>query len=372
MKVFSNEIVFRGHPDKVCDQISDALLDEYLALDKGSRCAIEVMGGKGKIFLTGEVTSSRMVDAEYTVRRVLRDIGYPTVANRYEIIRNVGTQSPDIAMGTNDTVGGAGDQGMMFGYAEKSEDGLHMPVAVSILRKLAIEYDKLVHTDERFLPDGKAQITGLYHDGKLVGIPTFVVSYQNTEVDRTATDYIIYDMVENICTAHGVKKVNDILINPTGRFEIGGFAGDAGLTGRKIIVDTYQGFARHGGGAFSGKDPTKVDRSAAYMARFLAKSLVDCGACERAEVQLSYCIGVAEPVGLTVNSYSFNGKSSEDYDNYLAHRIREAFDLTPTGIIKFLKLGSTKYEPLAAFGHIGRDDIYLPWEDMSKSLQLFT
>ena len=298
MRLFSNEIVFRGHPDKVCDEISDALLDEYLKGDKKSRCAIETVGGKGKIFITGEVTSNTKVNVEDVVKSVLKDVGYLT---DYEIINNIGIQSKDIALGTNDEVLGAGDQGMMFGYA--CDDNLfYLPTAMVILKELSMEYDKLLEVDNRFKSDGKAQITGYYdEDMKLIKIKTFTISYQNTEKERKSTDKIIIDICNNICSKYNVE-VEEYLINPTGKFEIGGFLGDAGLTGRKIVVDSYQGFAPVGGGAFSGKDPTKVDRSGAYKARLIAIYYLKKYNLKWCKVQLSYAIGIRKPLAIYIDS----------------------------------------------------------------------
>ena len=253
MKLYSNEIVFRGHPDKVCDQISDALLDKYLKGDKNSRCGIEVVGGKHAIYVTGEVSSKSKVDVNLVVRKVLKDVGYH---KSYYIINDLGVQSSDIALGTNNEVMGAGDQGQMFGYA-CNDTKEYLPTAQVILQKLSREYDKLRLRDNRFKSDGKAQITGYYEGNKLTRIKTFTISYQNIELDRKETDNIIKNMVINICNEYNIE-VEEFLINPTGRFEIGGFEGDAGLTGRKILVDNYQSFSKVGGGAFSGKDPTKV------------------------------------------------------------------------------------------------------------------
>ena len=298
MRLFSNEIVFRGHPDKVCDQISDALLDEYIKGDKKSRCAIETVGGKGKIFITGEVTSNTKVNVEDVVKSVLKDVGYLT---DYEIINNIGIQSKDIALGTNDEVLGAGDQGMMFGYA--CDDNIfYLPTAMVILKELSMEYDKLLKVDNRFKSDGKAQITGYYdEDMKLIKIKTFTISYQNTEKERKSTDKIIIDICNNICSKYNVE-VEEYLINPTGKFEIGGFLGDAGLTGRKIVVDSYQGFAPVGGGAFSGKDPTKVDRSGAYKARLIAIYYLKKYNLKWCKVQLSYAIGIRKPLAIYIDS----------------------------------------------------------------------
>ncbi|TWO98692.1 methionine adenosyltransferase, partial [TM7 phylum sp. oral taxon 351] len=280
MKLYSNEIVFRGHPDKVCDQISDALLDAFLSGDSSSRCGIEVMGGKGRIFITGEVTSATKVDVESVVMRVLKEVGYINGDNAenltpsgtladFEIVNNLGVQSQDIALGTNDEVGGAGDQGMMFGFA-CDDNTEYKPTAMVIMQEFSKFYDELRQKDSRFLADGKTQLTGEYDDDmRLIKIKDWTISYQNTETDRAETDQILIDKAREIAGKYGVE-VEKFLVNPTGKFLIGGFMGDAGLTGRKIVVDSYQSFAPVGGGAFSGKDPSKVDRSAAYKAREIA------------------------------------------------------------------------------------------------------
>ncbi len=338
MKLYSNEIVFRGHPDKVCDQISDALLDVYLKGDKNSRCGIEVAGGKGKIFITGEVTSSIMVDTESIVKRVLSDIGYST---DYEIIDNIGKQSSDIALGTNMKVGGAGDNGMMFGYACRDTKEL-LPTAMVILQKLSMWYDELRKKDKRFLPDGKAQITGLYDNyNKLIKIKTFTVCYQNREDDREKTDKIIMDKCRSICGEYGIN-IEKFLINPTGRFYIGGFEGDAGLTGRKIVVDSYQSFAPVGGGAFSGKDPSKVDRSGAYKAREIAKRiLLSNDNYKWCQVQISYAIGKEKPLAIYIET----DRGSIKVDDSLYEECK------PRIIINDLKLLDVCYEEKARFGH---------------------
>lgn len=336
MKYYSNEIVFRGHPDKVCDQISDALLDSYLKDDKLSRCGIEVMGGKGKIFITGEVTSNSKVEVEKVTKRVLRDIGY---SDNIEIINNLGIQSKDIALGTNEEVNGAGDNGMMFGYAT-SETKEYLPVPVVILQKLSRKYDELRKKDSRFLPDGKAEITGIYENNKIIGIKDFTICYQNTEKERDITDKIIIDICESILKEYNLK-VERYLINPTGRFFIGGFEGDAGLTGRKIVVDSYQSFCEVGGGAFSGKDPSKVDRSGAYKARELAKRYLKKHKCNFCKVILSYAIGIQKPLSITI--ITENGE--EDVPNSWYE------ECTPKNIIKDLNLRNIKYEDLAKFGH---------------------
>jgi len=337
MRLYSNEIVFRGHPDKVCDQISDALLDAYLKEDKKSRCGIEVMGGKGKIFITGEVTSNANVDVEKVVKRVLADIGYST---NYEIINNLGKQSQDIALGTNDDIGGAGDQGMMFGYACNDTEEM-LPTAMVILQSLSIMYDKIRQKDTRFLPDGKAQITGYYNEEmKLQKIKTFTISYNNTEIEREETDRIIKEMCLNICKYYNIE-VEEFLINPTGKFLIGGFDGDAGLTGRKIVVDNYQSFSNVGGGAFSGKDPTKVDRSGAYKAREIAKRFLKEYDLKWCEVQISYAIGIERPLAIYIDS-------DKGFINPTEMLYAEC---TPRRIINDMKLLETIYEEKARYGH---------------------
>lgn len=338
MKLYSNEIVFRGHPDKVCDQISDALLDAYLEKDKNARCGIEVMGGKGKIFITGEVTSSAEVDVQNVVKRVLKDVDYET---NYEIINNLGKQSHDIALGTNDEVGGAGDNGMMFGYACRDTEEM-LPLAMVILQKLSMTYDVLRQNDKRFLPDGKAQVTGEYtSEGKLAGIKTFTICYQNTEQEREKTDEIIIRICNEICAKYNIK-VEKYLINPTGKFLIGGFSGDAGLTGRKIVVDSYHSFASVGGGAFSGKDPTKVDRSGAYKAREIAKKVLSRHPeFDTCVVQLSYAIGVEKPLAIYIRA---NNKDLEVPESLYD-------ECTPKNIIKDLNLKNICYEEKARFGH---------------------
>ena len=343
IKLYSNEIVFRGHPDKVADQISDALLDAYLKQDKNSRCGIETIGGKGKIFITGEVTSNANVNVEQVVKRVLQDVGYST---NYEIINNIGKQSPDIALGTNDDVGGAGDQGMMFGYACK-ETPEYLPTAMVILQKLSMKYDELRQKDTRFLSDGKAQITGYYgKDMQLLKIKDFTISYQNTEQERNKTDYIIKDIATSICKEYDIE-IENFLINPTGKFLIGGFDGDAGLTGRKIVVDTYQSFAPVGGGCFSGKDPTKVDRSGAYKAREMAKQIVMKNQVEWCKVQLSYAIGIEKPLAIYIETDK--GMIDEEINK---SQFDSMYDqCKPKNIIKDLNLKNICYEDTAKFGH---------------------
>lgn len=343
MRLFSNEIVFRGHPDKVCDQISDALVDEFIKGDKKSRCAIETMGGKGKIFITGEVTSKSRVDIPNVVKGVLKDVGY---SSNYEIINNIGVQSSDIAMGTNDEVMGAGDQGMMFGYACNDND-LYLPTAMVILQELSRKYDILRKSDSRFKSDGKAQITGYYSDDmKLLGIKTFTISYQNTEKERSETDKIIKDMCNNICSKYNIE-VEEYLINPTGKFEIGGFLGDAGLTGRKIVVDSYEGFAPVGGGAFSGKDPTKVDRSGAYKARLIAVHYLKKYNLKWCKVQLSYAIGIRKPLAIYIDSDK--GILLEEVTINKYESLYE--ECEPKNIIDDLNLLNERFYERSKYGH---------------------
>ena len=343
MRLFSNEIVFRGHPDKVCDQISDALLDEYIKGDKKSRCAIETVGGKGKIFITGEVTSNTKVNVEDVVKSVLKDVGYLT---DYEIINNIGIQSKDIALGTNDEVLGAGDQGMMFGYA--CDDNLfYLPTAMVILKELSKEYDNLLKVDNRFKSDGKAQITGYYDENmKLIKIKTFTISYQNTEKERKSTDKIIIDICNNICSKYNIE-VEEYLINPTGKFEIGGFLADAGLTGRKIVVDSYQGFAPVGGGAFSGKDPTKVDRSGAYKARLIAIYYLKKYNLKWCRVQLSYAIGIRKPLAIYIDSNK--GMLNDEVTINKYSNLYE--ECEPKNIIDDLNLLNDCFYERSKFGH---------------------
>lgn len=352
MKLYTNETVFRGHPDKVCDQISDALLDAFLRDDKHSRCGIEVMGGKGKIFITGEVTSNSEVGVEKIVRRVLKDVGYIDQDGRainvvesgdpaeIEVVNNLGKQSHDIALGTNDEIGGAGDQGMMFGFA-CNDTPEYKPVAMHLLQEFSRFYDNLRQKDQRFLPDGKTQITGVY-DRKmhLKKIKDWTISYQNTEEDRATTDKILIDQAKTLAEKYGLK-VQKFLINPTGKFLIGGFQGDAGLTGRKIVVDSYQSFAPVGGGAFSGKDPSKVDRSGAYKAREIAIRYLKERKLARCEVQLSYAIGIAEPLAIYILG---DGKNIEPEKSLYT-------ECTPKQMIKDLGLLDKCFEDTAKFGH---------------------
>ena len=334
MYYYSNEIVFRGHPDKVCDQISAAILKACMQQDPYTRAGIETVGGKGKVFITGEVTTKARIDVKKIAADMLREIGYDP--DRYEIIDNIGMQSADIAMGVDKD--GAGDQGMMFGYAcwDTPEK---LPVAMVILQKLAMRYEELRKTDKRFLPDGKAQITGAYERGqKLVGIKTFTISYQNTEIEREDTDRIIKDIAAELAAEYGLK-IEEFLVNPTGKFEIGGFDGDAGLTGRKIVVDAYQSFANVGGGCLNGKDPTKVDFSAAHKARQIAKRYI--GEHRWCEVQLSYAIGISRPLAIYIET---DAGEIEAPDSLYE-------ECRPSHIIDDLDLRHADYVELAKYGH---------------------
>lgn len=338
--LYSNEIVFRGHPDKVCDQISGAILNFLMKDDPNTRAGIEVMGGKNLIVITGEVTTKAFMNdnvIKNIVREVLQRVGYDS--GKYEIINNLGVQSPDIAQGVD--TGGAGDQGMMFGYACRETDE-YLPTAMVILQKFARAYDELRKQYPGLLfPDGKAQITGVYEGRKLVRIKTFLVSYQNAETRRNYTDTLIKLLISELSLAYNIL-VSEILINPTGKFLIGGFDGDAGLTGRKIVVDAYQSFANVGGGCMNGKDPTKVDFSAAHKARQIAKQiLIDNPDLEWCEVQLSYAIGKAEPLAIYI--------STDAGDIVPSKALFE--ECTPKRIIHDLGLKELDFEELAKFGH---------------------
>lgn len=330
--LFTNEIVFRGHPDKVCDQISMALLQEYLSKDPNTRAGIEVVGGKGKIFITGEVTSKAKISIKQVVERTLNDIGYD--AARYKIINNLSKQSEDIALGVDS--GGAGDNGMVFGYACDDTPEL-LPTAMVILQEFAKQYDRLRKVDDMFLPDGKAQITGLYNKhGKLLSIKTFTICYQNCELCRHITDEKLMQLAENIAFQYDIS-IEKFLINPTGKFAIGGFDADAGLTGRKIVVDAYQSFANVGGGSMNGKDFTKVDFSGAHFARQLAKTVLIVHKLKWCEVQLGFAIGCTNALSIRINSNK--------------GVIYTPFVVTIHEILEYAKHNLTNLTELAKFGH---------------------
>lgn len=361
-KLFTSESVTEGHPDKVCDRISDAVLDAVLAVDPNGRVACETCCTTDTVFVAGEITSKVDVDIEGIARRVLRDIGYTGGASGFDadtckVMAFVHKQSSDIAMGTRDTVGGAGDQGMMFGYACNETPEL-MPLPIMLAHKMAY---KLAQTRKDgtipfILPDGKTQVTVEYEgDGKPRRIDTIVISAQHTD---GSLPMLMHPLVENVITPvlqearQHLPWLNidtyDLYINPTGRFVQGGPAADTGLTGRKIIVDTYGGYAPHGGGAFSGKDPTKVDRSAAYMARHIAKNVVASGLCDKCQVQLAYAIGMALPVSLRIDTFGANVDEEK-----LCNAVDRCFELTPLGIIDALNLRLPIYEQTSAYGHFG-------------------
>ena len=401
--VFTSESVTEGHPDKICDQVSDAVLDALLAQDPASRVACETVVNTGLCLITGEVTSNARVDFNTLVRGVIKQIGYSGAraggfdANSAAVLVALDQQSPDIAQGVNeadDHAGdpldliGAGDQGIMFGYACNETPEL-MPLPISLAHRLARQLAEVRHNGslDYLLPDGKTQVSVVYEDDVPVAIDTILISTQHTaEIDgvseeKAMRERIAADLWRHVVEpatadlplkphkeATGDQPATRFLVNPTGKFVVGGPQGDAGLTGRKIIVDTYGGYARHGGGAFSGKDPTKVDRSAAYAARYVAKALVAAGLARKAEVQLSYAIGVAKPVSILVESFGTGAISNAD----LTALVQEHFDLRPGAIIETFGLrnlpqqrGGRFYQDVAAYGHFGRSDLNLPWENVA-------
>ncbi len=373
-RLFTSECVTCGHPDKVADAVSDAILDACLAQDPNSRVACETTVTTNFCLICGEITTKAVVDYEAVARQVIASIGYTVPEDQFaadtaEILCKIHTQSADIALGTNDAVGGAGDQGMMFGGACTQTPEL-MPLPAALARALANRLTQCVESNDLLRPDGKTQVSVEFDEkGKVVGIDTVVVSvmhsadFEMSELRR----YIREGVIAPVLKQYGfdVEKVAHIHINPTGNFVIGGPNGDTGLTGRKIIVDTYGGYFSHGGGAFSGKDPTKVDRSGAYMARYMAKNLVAAGLAEQVEVQLAYAIGIAEPVSVRVNSYGTGRIADEE----MIALLRKYCDLTPGGIIRKLQLRRPIYSQTARNGHFGVAD--LPWEqlDLAETLK---
>ena len=375
--MFTSESVSEGHPDKICDQISDAILDAYLEGDRKSRVACETMTTTNFIAVAGEITSNSSVDVEKIARGVVRDIGYTHEdigfdADTAEVLVRLHEQSPDISQGVSEGEGmfkeqGAGDQGLMFGFAINETESL-MPLPIDLSHKIMKRMADLRHSNVLgdLLPDSKSQVTIEYRDGKPFRVDTIVVSSQHKEhLEHKALEEMIIEQVIKQVVPSALLNNTRYLINPTGRFVVGGPHGDAGLTGRKIIVDTYGGYGRHGGGAFSGKDPTKVDRSAAYMGRYIAKNVVAAGLATKCEVQLSYAIGFPEPTSVLVDTFG-TGTIAEDE---ISKRVRANFDLTPSGISRELGLlePGRRYRDTAAYGHFGRDGETFSWEKTTKA-----
>ena len=383
-RLFTSESVTEGHPDKICDQISDAILDELMKQDPMSRVACETSITTGLVLVMGEITTKGYVDIQKIVRDTVREIGYTRGKYGFDadtcgVITTIDEQSSDIAMGVDKALEakennmtdeeidaiGAGDQGMMFGFAT-NETEEYMPYPISLAHKLSRQLTKVRKdgTLSYLRPDGKTQVTVEYDDGKPSRLDAVVLSTQHDPdiTQEQIHEDIKREVFDKILPADMVDDETKFFINPTGRFVIGGPHGDAGLTGRKIIVDTYGGYARHGGGAFSGKDCTKVDRSAAYAARYVAKNIVAAGLADKCEIQLSYAIGVAEPTSIMVDTFGTGKKSNQE----LVDLIRKYFDLRPAGIIKMLDLRRPIYKQTAAYGHFGRNDLDLPWERLDK------
>lgn len=372
-RLFTSESVTEGHPDKICDQISDSILDNILKKDPNARVACETLATTGLIMVAGEITTNCYVDIEHIARETIREIGYDRAKYGFDcdtcaVITSLKGQSPDIAQGVdsaydteNDT--GAGDQGMMFGFAcDETED--YMPMPIYLAHKLTRKLSEVRKngTLAYLRPDGKSQVSVEYDDDKVVRIDSVVLSTQHDE--KISHSQICEDIkkyvIEAVIPSNLLDENTKYFINPTGRFVIGGPQGDCGLTGRKIIVDTYGGYASHGGGAFSGKDPTKVDRSGAYAARYVAKNIVASGIAKKCEIEIAYAIGVAQPLSILVNTYG-TGKISDDK---IAEIVKEKFDLRPSAIIKHFDLKRPIYKQTAAYGHFGRNDLDLPWEKL--------
>ena len=375
--MFTSESVSEGHPDKMADQISDAILDGIISQDKAARVACETLIKTGVVVLGGEISTKAVLDIEEIVRKTIIDIGYSDSSigfdgNSCSVMNLLGEQSPDIAQGVDRSDPenqGAGDQGLMFGYATKETD-VFMPAPITYSHNLVRKQAEVRKSGilEWLRPDAKSQVTFIYEDHKPVGIDAVVVSSQHDpDVSmKEIREGVMEEIIKPVLPSEWINGKTKFHINPTGRFEIGGPVGDCGLTGRKIIVDTYGGSARHGGGAFSGKDPSKVDRSAAYACRYVAKNIVAAGLADRCEIQVSYAIGVAEPTSISINSFGTNKIPEEE----LINLIRENFNLRPYGIVKMLDLLRPIYQATAAYGHFGRDDIDVTWEQIDKAEQL--
>ena len=376
INLFTSESVSEGHPDKVADQISDSIVDAIFSEDTTARIACETMINTGMVVLSGEITTSANIDYQTVARNTISEIGYTSEAMGFdsdscEVLVSIDKQSPDIAQGVNEGEGmdldqGAGDQGLMFGYACNETDVL-MPCPITYSHLLVKRQADIRKSGQLnwLRPDAKSQVTVAYEDSKPISIDTVVLSTQHDpDIEHKDIEKAVIDeIIKPVLPANMITSKTRYLVNPTGRFVIGGPVGDCGLTGRKIIVDTYGGMARHGGGAFSGKDPSKVDRSAAYAARYVAKNIVAAGLAERCELQLSYAIGVAEPTSISIETFG-TGKADQEK---LIRTIRDNFDLRPKGIINMLGLLRPIYQQTAAYGHFGRSDIDLPWERTDKA-----
>ncbi|MCF7925579.1 MAG: methionine adenosyltransferase [Candidatus Izimaplasma sp.] len=375
-RFFTSESVTEGHPDKICDQISDAILDAILEKDNNARVAVETSVTTGLVLIAGEVTTTTYIDIQKLVRETVKDIGYDRGkygfdAENLAVLVAIDEQSTDIAQGVNEGEGdfkeqGAGDQGIMFGYAT-NETTNYMPITIDLAHKLArrLSYVRKSGLLKYLRPDGKTQVTMEFDgNGKPLRVEAIVLSTQHSRTvsQETLKQDIRKHVIDNIIKPKWIDDQTKIFINPTGKFVIGGPQGDAGLTGRKIIVDTYGGVARHGGGAFSGKDPSKVDRSAAYAARYVAKNVVAAGLADRCEIQLSYAIGVSHPMSIFVETFNTGNIT----DDKIVKAIRETFDLSPKGIIDTLDLRRPIYRQISAYGHFGRDDLDLPWEKLDQ------
>ena len=367
--LFTSESVTEGHPDKIADQISDAVLDEVMRQDPKGRVACETLVTTGLVVVAGEITTSAHVNYDEIVRETVRQVGYDNAKYGFDsdtcaVVCTVKRQSPDIAMGVD--TGGAGDQGLMFGFACDETEEL-MPMPIQLAHRLTQRLSEVRKNGKTsfFRPDGKSQVTVEYRDGKPARVDCVVISTQHSDDVSTDTlrSAVVEQVIRPIVPAHMLDSRTKFHINPTGRFVIGGPMGDAGLTGRKIIVDSYGGYSRHGGGAFSGKDPSKVDRSACYMARYIAKNVVAAGLASRAEVQLAYAIGVAEPVSVMVDSFG----TSTIPEERITQLVRENFALTPKGIIEILDLRKPIYKPTAAYGHFGRTGPGFTWERTDRA-----